>query len=80
MVVFEECNAENFPGVSCKSKEAIQHFLNYRYIVTLENRKDFIQHKFGKYSISKKAEIRWYPFVKKIVLSTTTILLAHSWN
>ena len=42
MIVFEECNAEIQSSVKCASKGEIDEWLKYKYIVTVENEKDFI--------------------------------------
>lgn len=42
MVVFEKCTDQNSPGIRCKTDAEMKNFLVTKYIVVLENRKDFI--------------------------------------
>ena len=62
MVVFEFCDDKNLPeGVDkCASKEDRDEWVTLRYIVTIENEKRFIQHKFDDERIVKSAETKWY--------------------
>ena len=61
MIVFEECNSEVDTTIDCASKATIDEWLKYKYIVTVENERDFIQHIFEGDPMSEKAEIKWYP-------------------
>ena len=45
MVVFEKCDSKAKPNY-CKSDEEINKWLQFKYIVLLENEKKFIQHEF----------------------------------
>ena len=47
MVVFEKCDiTKRPPGQKCKSETEIEEWMAFKYIVTLENEKKFISHKF----------------------------------
>ena len=60
MVVFEKCDNSARPDY-CKSDEEIHKWLQFKYIVLLENEKKFIQHEF-EFSKRIKAEstIKWF--------------------
>ena len=53
LVVFELCDDENLPeGVEeCAPAQEKYDWMNARYIVTLENQKQFMQHQFGEQSV-----------------------------
>lgn len=62
MIVFEKCDREKvLPPIQCASQEEITQWMEFRYILTVENQKRFIQHKFKKERIVKSAEIHWHP-------------------
>ena len=63
MVVFEKCNNETraLKGLEqCKSETEIAEWMVYKYIITLTNEAQFIQHKFGKDRIRRDSDITWY--------------------
>ena len=62
MVVFEKCDIlKRPPGQKCKSETEIEEWMAFKYIVTLENERKFISHKFGGSRIDEKSTIRLYP-------------------
>lgn len=61
MVVFEKCDVLKRPkGAKCKSDSQIEEWMLFKYILTLENEANFIQHKFGENRIERKAQVRSY--------------------
>ena len=74
MIVFEKCNST---VSTCKSDEEINEWLEFKYIITLENEKRFIQDGFGNNAITQESKTHWYAlspmirtdFVKLINLS-----------
>ena len=60
MVVFETCDSKN-TTVECASQEEISTFLIFKYFMTVDNSKRFIQYEFGSSSIIDSAESRLYP-------------------
>ena len=63
MIVFETCDEKKLPqGIEkCASKEEINEWMNTRYLVTLENEKRFIEHKFNQDRVVASAETKWFP-------------------
>ena len=58
MIVFEKCNPDLR---TCKKEKEIREWLNFKYIVTVQNRNDFIQYEFGDDSHVKQAYINFLP-------------------
>jgi len=62
MIVFETCDInKRAPGQKCKSEQEIASWMEYKYIVILENEKKFVQHKFGKDRVDAKSTTRYFP-------------------
>ena len=56
MIVFEKCD----PDVrTCKSQEVINEWVEYKYLVTFQNTKNFIQHEFFEKRINAKSQFVW---------------------
>ena len=54
MITFEKCDiSKRPPGAKCKSEAEIEAWMTFKYIVTLENEKKFISHKFGESRVDK---------------------------
>ena len=60
MVVFDVCNNET-STVTCKSQKEINEFLTFKYFITLENSKLFVQDEFSQERILKKSKTHWFP-------------------
>ena len=58
MIVFERCNSTL---TTCKTDDEIERWLRYKYIVTIQNRKDFIQYEFGENRINMQSEVNFLP-------------------
>ena len=58
MVVFERC--DKLGPIPCQSDQAISEWLEYKYIVTLENEKRFVVDQFKGDRISAHSEISWH--------------------
>ena len=62
MIVFEKCDiGKRASGQKCKSEQEIASWMEYKYIVMLENEKKFVQHKFGKERVDAKSTTRFFP-------------------
>ena len=59
MVVFEKCDPEK--RTTCKSEEEITAWLEFKYIILLENSKQFVSHLFETDRIAESGWIRWFP-------------------
>ena len=58
MIVFERCD----PTISkCKSEEKVKEWLKFRYLITIQNRKSFIQYEFGDKRINERAVVKFQP-------------------
>ena len=76
MIVFEKCN-KNKENQTCKPDNVIDEWLEFKYLVVLENEKLFVQDSFNEDSIRKESSIVWFAlspairtdYVKKIYLS-----------
>ena len=56
MIVFEKCD----PTIrTCKTQEEIDKWTEYKYLVTFQNTKNFIQHEFYEKRIKAKAKFVW---------------------
>ena len=63
MVVFELCNkAER----TCKDDDAIKKWMEFKYILTVDNMKRFIQHDFDEDRIEMASTLKWYPLSPEI--------------
>ena len=61
MVVFEKCDIAKRPsGAKCKTDAQIEEWMQFKYILTLENEAKFIQHNFGKKRIEKRSQAHQY--------------------
>ena len=58
MIVFEKCNRTERV---CKSETDIKKWMEFKYIITVENIKRFIQHDFDEGRIEKASILKWYP-------------------
>ena len=45
----------------CKPEADIEHWLENKFIITLENEKKFVQDDFGENRIQKNSTLKWYP-------------------
>ena len=59
MVVLEKCDNKT-STITCKSNAEIDAFLEFKYILLLQNERKFIQYQFGEGSINKVATLKWY--------------------
>ena len=68
-VVFETCDPKKnalkpeTADIVCESDENIAAWAAGRYIITIENQKQFISHKFGEERFKANAELNWYPII-----------------
>ena len=60
MIVFEKCDKKRSPQINCASETSIEQWMKFRYILTVENTKQFIQHEFEDDGIEKTSEIYWH--------------------
>ena len=61
MVVFEKCDiTKRPPGAKCKDEGQIEEWMQFKYILTLENEVKFIQHLFGEKRIDQRSRARQY--------------------
>ena len=58
MLVFEKCDPEKR---RCKSEQEIDEWLEFKYIMVIENTKTFIPHLFDEKSIKKVSRLKFYP-------------------
>ena len=61
MVVFERCDDE--VRSTCKTKEEVEEWMRFKYIVTYDNDKKFIQDTFNDNTITSSAELHWFSLV-----------------
>ena len=75
MIVFERCNTSLR---TCKADDVIEKWLEFNYLVLLENKKVFKQDGFNDDKIRKESHIVWYAltpsasrtdYVRKILLA-----------
>lgn len=59
MIVFEKCN-NNTATVQCKSSEEINEWLQFKYLLVLENEKRFVQDGFFENRIRRESSTKWY--------------------
>ena len=59
MVVLEKCDNKT-STITCKSNAEIDAFLEFKYILLLQNERKFIQYQFGEGSINRVATLKWY--------------------
>ena len=59
MVVLEKCDNKT-STITCKSNAEIDAFLEFKYILLLQNERKFIQYEFGEGSINRVASLKWY--------------------
>ena len=58
LIVFERCD----PALTkCKSEEQVEAWFKFRYILTIQNRKSFIQYQFDDERINERSEIKYLP-------------------
>jgi hypothetical protein len=56
VIVFEKCDPKKRPlGQICKTEAEIEKWMAFKFIVTLENRKKFIQYKFKEERIEERS-------------------------
>lgn len=88
MIVFEKCDISKRPaGAKCKTEREIEEWMEFKYIVTLENESKFISHKFDDSRLQQESVFRVVPvsygartdFVKKI-FRTEVILSDKAFN
>ena len=66
MVVFELCDSAKLAAnpatkdLKCSGREDVALWMRQKYFLTLENRKQFIAHKFDDEKISMTSETTWY--------------------
>ena len=60
MLVFEKCSNAT-ASLVCKSKEEIDSYLNFKYILAFWNSEEFIQGKFGDDRIERRSKTHWFP-------------------
>ena len=60
MIVFEKCDGTKTPEIKCANDTVINEWMDFKYIITLENHKKFKSHMFGKHAMHESAEIKWY--------------------
>ena len=65
MVVFERCDQSD-PEAKCRSESEIDDWLMYRWIVVLENRREFQQREFDDKSVVKSSFFRWFSLTPQI--------------
>ena len=57
MIVFEKCD----PAIRfCKSETEITKWLEFKYIITYQNSRNFIQHDFSHNRINELAAIQYF--------------------
>ena len=67
MIVWERCDPEKnklseaTKDIVCANDEDYKEWAKQRYLLTIENQKRFIQHKFGEARLVPSAEMRFYP-------------------
>ena len=59
VIVFEKCDPKKASS-KCADETIINNFLKSKYILTVENQKRFIQHKFTADRINEGSELHWY--------------------
>jgi len=67
MIVFEKCDPRKraLEGLKCKSATEIDKWLEFKYMLVLENSRQFVQHKFGEMRIEESSHLKWYPISTK---------------
>ena len=63
MIVFERCDPEK---TTCKSETEIDEWLQYRWIVVLENRKEFSQREFDHKSVQESSYFYWFSLTPEL--------------
>ena len=59
MIVLEKCN-NSTSNVICKSESEIETWLEWKYLIVLQNESKFIHYKFGDESINERAKSMWF--------------------
>ena len=59
----EEKNKENpeTASIVCANQTEVNEWMSFKYIMAVEQNKNFIQHKFGEQRFEFSAEAQWYP-------------------
>ena len=60
LVVLEKCDPEK-KEIECKDEDVINEWLQFKYLVTLENSRRFITHQFEDDRIESRSTIHMYP-------------------
>ena len=58
MIVFERCDMK-VSGNNCASDAEFKDWVTSKYLITLENEKRFVNHKFKKQSVATSSAIHW---------------------
>ena len=67
MIVFEKCDPvlRAKAGLKCKTENQIEEWLQFKYILIIENGIQFVEHKFEGERIEANSAITWYPLASK---------------
>ena len=78
MVVFEKCDpskkTKQGQPQKCKDETEIQKWLQFKYIITVDNIKRFIQHDFDEERIEVASVLKWYPISPDVRTDTVNIV------
>ena len=72
LVAFEKCDRDK--RNDCKTEEEINAWLQYKYIIVLENTKRFIPYKFGEERIDAVSILRWFPINSELRLEKANLI------